>query len=389
MLTYFCYQGNDCDCGFASLKMLLATINKNHNFLYLTKPQKKGNYSFADIIRIASKYGLTLKAYRYRKEEEVSIKTPFLVIIDKNHLVLVKKVKSKRIIIQDPCVGIYSIKLDEFKNRFSGEVLEITDVRKVDYKKDHFHILSKTKIFLSFIISALAVASFLVGLFFVKKDTFVFVPIIFLSLFAILQLVEKWYLIKEINFFDNKYIDKYFIDSKDLKSDYKNYNEFKKNFFLYRSKIFSSFLIAVAIIITLIFNNPINAIAVFFILALSLLAYVLFYKNDRDVNNEITNLEDDLLKTKTDINYSIYRICNKANAFALNISLRKCIISFVLLILSLLMMIAVNEISVNFVLFNFFIYYILFENINNIIMFNDSKEEYLKQKFRFIDKCNI
>ena len=44
-MTYFTYQGNDHDCGFACLKMLLATLNKNKSYLYLDKEGKRSEPS--------------------------------------------------------------------------------------------------------------------------------------------------------------------------------------------------------------------------------------------------------------------------------------------------------------------------------------------------------
>ena len=49
-MTYVCYQGNDRDCGFASLRMMMANKSRNKSYLYLEKPQKKKDYTFYDII---------------------------------------------------------------------------------------------------------------------------------------------------------------------------------------------------------------------------------------------------------------------------------------------------------------------------------------------------
>ena len=62
-MTYVCYQGNDHDCGFAALKMLLANKVHNKSYLYIKKPSKKKDYTFQDLIRIAKSYGFVLSSF--------------------------------------------------------------------------------------------------------------------------------------------------------------------------------------------------------------------------------------------------------------------------------------------------------------------------------------
>ena len=58
-MRYFTYQGNDYDCGFASLKMLLCYAHKTPKYLRLAKPEeKRSRYSYRDLLDIAARHGV-------------------------------------------------------------------------------------------------------------------------------------------------------------------------------------------------------------------------------------------------------------------------------------------------------------------------------------------
>ena len=203
-MKYFTYQGSNHDCGFAGLKMLLANLSNNKGYLHLKKEGRKDNYSFLDLIKIASEHGLTLKAYKYATSEVNEIKTPFLALIDENHLVLVKENKRGKYLIYDPGKGIYKMKHSEFDQVWTGKTLEVVDYVKQDYHQKANRIMPIKTNLISLAISIVSLAAILVGFFFVKEDAYFFIPIICLAIFSISELVDNWYLIKELNFFDKK-----------------------------------------------------------------------------------------------------------------------------------------------------------------------------------------
>ena len=119
-MRYFIYQGNNNDCGFTSLKMLLASTHKNKHYLNLKKPEnKKGNFSIKDLIQIGKENGLILKAYQYEQKFELVEKdfSKFLAIINNennnNHVVMVESFKDNKLTIYDPGVGIYKIEFND------------------------------------------------------------------------------------------------------------------------------------------------------------------------------------------------------------------------------------------------------------------------------------
>lgn len=390
MKRYFCYQGNDKDCGFASLKMLLAVTHKNEGYLRLKKTDKRDNYSFADLISIASDYGLSLTAYRYSKEEEVSIKAPFLALLDQNHLVLITSINSFAVTMSDPSFGIVVLKRGEFDRRWSGDTLEVKSSVAVEYVKDKVRIQKRSSKLFAFMFSIASLASLLIGLFFVKDNSYIFIPIILLSLFIVIELVEKWYIIKQINLFDERFIPLYFYDSTRIdKRGLEEYSEFKKMYFTFDNKILSSILLSVVIIVTLIVNNPSNAVAILGILFLNIAFRILFKEKDEAKALEISTSENKLFASNNSSSFDVLKISKMSNKFAFSLTIRKCIFSFIILLISFLMMIVSHEISVNFILFHFGIFYLLNNQFDNLVGFVDIKKEYEKSKARFLDKCNL
>lgn len=388
-MRYFIYQGNDNDCGFASMKMLLALVNKNPGFLYLDKPTKRERYTFSDLIAIAKDYGLFLKAYEYESKSPLDIKTPFLALIDGNHLVLVKEMRKKKVIVYDPAEGTVALKHVEFSKRWNKMTLEIDHFEKQNFVKKKPELLPLKKRIVSLLFSFLSIASLLVGFFFIKNDVYIFIPVIMLALFAIFELVEKWYLIKEIYFFDNLYMPKYFAkNNDDAISKYKEYTNRKKDFFQFDRKAYSSFGIIAVFIFVLVFNNLWNAIAVIFLLLLALSEKQFFKSKDNEKELNLTKLENTLVKgDNKNLIPDLLSISESSNSFALRLSTRKCVNAFIIILLSLGMMIISKEISVNFVIFNFGLFVILFDNIDSALGIGDKSKKYLKEKMRFLDQC--
>lgn len=60
------------DCGFASLKNLLANLFKDSSYLNLKQDENHGPYSYKEITEIAINEGVILKGLRFDKIEELS-----------------------------------------------------------------------------------------------------------------------------------------------------------------------------------------------------------------------------------------------------------------------------------------------------------------------------
>ncbi len=363
---------------------------ENKNYLHLNKENKQSDYSFSDLISIAHNYGMELSAYRYSKEEEVSIKTPFLALIDQNHLVLISSYNSFACTIYDPQCGKVKIRTSDFKNRWSGDTLEIESYSPQEYKNNPRFLYSKHYKLNSSLLTVTSLASLLIGFFFVRNEMYVFIPIILLVVSIISELVGKWYLIKEIYFFDKQFIKLFFKNSKNKKEDLLKYSEFKKMHFSFINNGLMALLISAAIIVCLILNNAMNAIAVLFLLFINVCDRLIFRKNDNVKLAELNRQENEAVNDESSSSIEkIELVSQKANNYALRFSLRNYVYMFLVLMLSFLMMIASNVVSVNFIIFHFGMFYYLNTNFDVLLNYSDKRKEYEQAKARFIDKCNL
>ena len=387
-MNYFVYQTSENDCGFASLKMLLANLNKDKNYLLLKKESKTSNYTFYDLIEIAKSNNLLLKGYKYEKDNFSFPKMPFLGLINDNHLVLVTKVSKRCVFYNDPNKGKIKTSIKDFLNMFSFVGLEIVEHQKT--KATEFlssKIIPTRKRILKCLLSIIPAILLVVGFFFVKEDSYIFIPIIFLSLYALFELVEKWYLIKEINFFDNFYIDKYFKNKHSIKyEDYFVYNQFKKDAFIFENSLLNSSIIISLIVFICIFNNPINVVAILVVLLLTIFKKAIFSNSESKSRQNIDSGEQLIKKSNACVD-DVKALVNSTNKFVFRKSTTDCVISFIILIISFLMMIYTKNISVNFIIFYFGVFSILYSNFDTCLSIDNKYSDYYKQKIDFIYKC--
>ena len=79
---YYIQQTRKDDCGYASLKMLLASLNKDKNYLFLQEEKEKGSYSYLELVTIAKQHDVELNGYRID-----SLKPSFLTVNKNGFLV--------------------------------------------------------------------------------------------------------------------------------------------------------------------------------------------------------------------------------------------------------------------------------------------------------------
>ncbi|MFA7032291.1 MAG: cysteine peptidase family C39 domain-containing protein, partial [Bacilli bacterium] len=117
---YFIPQISQNDCGIACLKMLLADINQDSNYLYLPYRENNRPLSYQKIIHMAERYQLTLKGFAVEEEEEIinNHNYPLIVTIRSHqnigHAVIVKGISHHNVQIIDPNQGRYSLSLKHF-----------------------------------------------------------------------------------------------------------------------------------------------------------------------------------------------------------------------------------------------------------------------------------
>lgn len=390
-MTYICYQGNDHDCGFAALKMLLANKVKNKSYLYIKKPSKKKDYTFYDLIRIAKSYGITLISFNMPVEDVRSIPNKSLVTFKGNHMVYVAKVGKRTITYVDPGIGKLIVSHSEFEKLWNGYLIECTnirDARQITNKKER--MLPRWMGIVHYSIISVIFASLMVGFYLVKDNSSILITLGFLLLFALAELVENWYILKELKYFDKLYLEKYFsrrYNQNQIK--YKEYVEYKSKYFIISKRLVSDLILISVFGILLCINDYRNVFVFLILLLVKMLDNKLFSKKEKENIKEIEGIEENAFSDSETIYYELNKANNIASRIALSSSLKKVIYLFVCLCLAVGMMIASGVVSTNFIIFHFGIYFftsVAFENV--ITFFYNYRDRKIRQA-RFLDECDL
>lgn len=390
-MKMFIYQGNDHDCGFAALKMFLAHLAKDKSYLYIPKPAKRENYNLNDLTKIAADYGVPLESYGCNKEYYDDLEVPSLTLIDENHVVMVKKKTKRRITLYDPEKGVIKIRKDEFLRRWRCTILVTNEPESV-YKisKIRQNILP-TKYRLIECGAALFSSIVLIGAFYLlnKTENFVF-SLIFLGLFVVSQIIEKFVLYKQVYTFDSNYIPRYFDVTKNCsKQKYKNYVEFKEHYFTSNRGLLSSILTAFVITFLLCFNDFRNVFVLLAMILFKMLELIIFSKKDEKDKNIISDLESKSFdKPHLAKNYALDANL-KADSLILYNSIKELFYILLSFTFALVMMFVTNNTGCNFVIFHFAMYLTGFNSYNIIINgLSLRKDNQIKER-RFFDSCNL
>lgn len=390
-MTYVCYQGNDHDCGFAALKMLMANRCKNKSYLYIKKPSKKRSYTFQDLIRLARSYGFVLSSFYMPPEDVKSISSCSLVQLKNNHAVYIIKVGKKRITYFDPGEGKICVSHSEFAKIFSGYLIECTnskDAREVDSKKPR--MLSPWMDALHYVIIAVIFGMLMAGIYLIQDNSSIIITMLFLLGFAIAELVENWYILKELKYFDNKYLSIFFSRSFNQNMDgYRFYTEYKSKYFIVSKLLLSSMIMITAFSVLLCLNDYRNVFAFLILLLIRMLDSILLSKKERKDIKTIDGIEATMFDSKTTLMRSLQRANDLSGRVALGLSLKKIAYLFISLCLSLGMMIVTGIVSTNFIIFHFGIYFLMSESMGNVVSFFSNSTDRKLKRARFLDLCDL
>ena len=390
-MTYTCFQGNDSDCGFAALKMLLANKANNKSYLYIRKPSKKKEYTFYELIRYAKKYGFQLTSYEMPVEDFKSIPIDSLVLLKENHMVYLEKIGRRRVTYFDPALGKMSVPHKEFMNKWRGIVMECVNALEaddLDIPKPKLIPVWMDVIYYSLI--AVIFASLMTGFYLINDQSSVVLTMVFLLLFAIVQLVENWYIIKELKYFDRRYLSLFFSQKKNQNMDkYKDYTEYKQNYFIVSKLLVSSLIIIVAFGVLLCINDYRNTLVFIILLLVKTLDNLLFSRKEEKDAKDIATIESIAFDCERTLTHELTRANSLASKVALNKSLKRVAYMFLCLCLAVLMMSFSNVTSTNFVIFHFGIYVLVSDAFDHIIKFFSSSTDRKIKKARFLDDCDL
>ena len=390
-MKYFIYQGNDHDCGFAALKMYLATIAKNRSYLYIPKPTKREHYNLEDLVNIAAEYNVPLDACTCSKDYFDSLDAPTIALIDDNHTVLIKRKYKHSVVLYDPGRGVVRMRREEFLRRWRNVILTTDNpemVKKLERKRQRLlplklDIITNAISFIS--ASALIVTFYLLN----KSENFLF-SFIFLCLFVAGQIAEKAILYKHVYTFDLEYIPRYFNYRQNCsKEKYLEFTNYKRQFFVTNRQYLSNALIAFMITFLLILNDFRNVFALFALILLKILEILVFSRNEQDTKNCIAELESRSFKDPKVAKDLALEANVKADGHILYNSMKDIFYIFASFGFAVIMMFVTKNMGCNFVIFHFVMYFAGFNAFAHLLDGISSRKDAQKIERRFFDSCNL
>ncbi len=392
-MSYYIKQIKKNDCGYTSIKMYLASLSKNKDFLFM-QDSKIENLSILELIELLNKNNVEAKAYKNVSKKIIKkIREEFL-LINKNensyHCVMVKKVIFNNLLIYDPEKGIYWMKMKDIINEESIVIFRINKKTKINNYSNGLNKLFSYKIYNLFIVitTFLALFSLIFGLYLMNNNMIV-QTLILLTLYVLLTLLSQ-FLTNKLNKIKINKINKYLLKTHDKIG--KNLIESNLNYVLKSTNLISTFLINIVsfifLITLIVLNNYKNLLFIF-------LMIVYFIISRQILNKKITKTKERLNKLENNLNncdHIKYDMVNvqislESNKLFKLLSINKYLDIFYSLIISL--SICYFSETLNFISLVF--YYILFSTIikllDGIIKFNEENNNvkyYLNKIFYYI-----
>lgn len=377
---YFIRQIQKDDCGFACLKMVLASIHKDKNYLFLPQDEGHGKYSLQDLMDIAKEYGVNFTAFKLGEKETVVSNSsyPFIACIclknGAKHTIVVKKIKWKRVFYADPSQGTGSMSLKNFLKIWEGTglLIESFEKMKCPYKPVD-PIKMSTKIGLG-LVQLLSGVSAVLGVYFIKDNTPIYLPAIFLSLAIVLEL-----LMKALSYSVMKKLDAYFFKNENLpKKDKKNYlikyEDYKRLSLASPMNYILLLVFALGLIAVVLLNDIKNALIVAVPLAIALIDVLCVKSVLKAKKREIIALEDELEECK-----DFYEKVKEMHTKSYNYSYINIALSYVyaglIVLTSIFTMHICGISSFPYIVFYSMIAVTLYKTLERLFSFNDTVEE--------------
>lgn len=394
-MKYFINQIGSKDCGYACLKMLMAIVYKRKDFLFYPIGDIDTSYSLKDLMGIAAKEGVSISAYRAQKKEDIfkkMVKAPFLIPVksgDLLHMLLVRKVRRRKVYVFDPKNGAYWIKKEKLLDIWNGEILEATahtgsdfNVKKtklIPFKTQFFTIFSQIMSFLSLV----------VALYFINEEISFLVPLGFLLTYIILEFIFERILVSGMKNFDKQtLIPEFSSNRRNFKERYIKMNKFKSMIFANPVQFVGTAMISLFALVLLGINSYLNLIGFGIIFLFQIGFHFIFKYYFKYRRNGLEELEKELnasvYASKEEFNDKLKRLNEETYKYVSLSNSKKYLMTFLIFAISLFLMALSGNISINFMLFHFFIMVYLFENIEKLLNVSENLEEYNKYKALYL-----
>ncbi len=192
------------DCGFASLKMVLASQFHNPDYLYITNPKAKGSYNLYELISEGKKWGVELRGYQLSDFENLTF--PMIALLKENeryHYVVVDKRHKNMFFLRDAGNRKRKIPVEKFQDVFSGYALFVSKAHEIRKPRNAFTSFPKAFLMVGLLINSLII---IICAWLYQPNPFLYI-ILFSFTFFLQLLIKGWQihlLKKRISFYYQK-----------------------------------------------------------------------------------------------------------------------------------------------------------------------------------------
>ena len=381
------------DCGFACLKMVLANINKDKNYLFLPQDEEHGNYSYSDLMKIGKKEGINFEALKVTEKSELinCSSFPFIATIElKNgakHAVVVTKIKWKRVFLIDPIKGKYSMSFKNFIKVWDSTGLFIQSFEKKKATPCKITPVSAGNKVLLGIIQMVAIACAVLGVYFIKSDTKIYIPVIFLSGAIISELILKLVSYSIMKNLDIKYFSDEYLPGKGFKKYVQRYEDYKRLSLSSPMNLMLIMVLAVGLVVIVILNDYRNLMLALVPIVLALFHNLFVYPVLKSKRRDIETLEDGLDNAKTleELKDQVKVVHDKAYYYGyLDIAIRYAYAGIIVLS-ALLTMRMCGISSFPYIIFYSCVSVTVYKSFDEILSFSERIDEFNKVKVKMIN----
>ena len=396
---YFISQVGQHDCAFACLKMLLANYHHDKNYLFLQGEDRP--YSFKDLREIAATYHMDATGIRIDGSQELerSKDYPFIVTLEKKkgvkHSVLVLGVSRKHIKIYDPETGKRKIPVEIFYNQWDRKALVVNKDKgyrkiKCDIQINDF-IDKKDKITIPIwqLISSISLAA---GMYFIKADSYFFVPVIFFALFIVFEIMFRKNLVSAMQRMDDN-VFKY-----KIKAEGKQFYDFFRAMEKYRTVALSIIpnllyvvLVSIFITLVLVMNSSINVIYIVLSLIIALIHVYIYLPYEKNKHDEIAEQESKIIEVQNQFQFR--SIVDSAHSNTYHFALFKNALSYVEIAILLMCIITVMSLShivnIIYVIFYLCVSVYLKDNFIRLLQYSEQSEDYDNQLAKLLHYIDL
>ena len=388
-MKYFIPQIEQTDCGFACLKMLIAHLYEDERALYIKQDENHGPYNMLQIKEKGEEYGISLQGIEIANKNDIkSMPFPFIAVLKKkndvSHYVLVTKAKWGSVYYMDPEEGESSTSYKNFFSLWVGNALivETFDRKEIEFQGD---LVKKNRnSILAIVFQAISALSLCVGIYFIDEKTKICIPLAFLLLAIVSEVILRILLVKKMEQMDDDFVTGLNADRKKLYQVYERYEDYKQKSFSSRINVVFSFLVIIFISFITLLNNIYNAFVVLIPLLLSIID-TKFVNNELKQRDQLIYLDEKEINNMKNIDVfkkQIAKIHGRGYKVARLMLVKRYIYGGLIAVVALLTTVFNETFSLPYVIFYFAIGYTLFEQYSSFMKYPEAEKELLKSKVR-------